>query len=268
MHTQPHTRRGFTLIEILVVIAIIAILIALALPALASARTMARQTQAISNIRQVGSSFEMYSGTYKTYPFIRKGFSAVQGDMPMPTPPGLFTIPWWPKGSVVATNSEWRLSFMWPGLMAAIAPWEENYKIWVSPGRTAILPEPESGDMRIDPESMVSILYSNSFIGAPKLWSTEGQGGTEEAMIRAVQPADVVLPSSKAMLYDADIAYIRKTPPQRDGHYDHPTPIQFADGHADVKNPLEAAETFANPLNALDRTALHNTKDGVRGRDY
>ena len=57
-------RNAFTLIELLVVIAIIAILAAILFPVFAQAKAAAKKTQAISNLKQIGTSVQMYLADY------------------------------------------------------------------------------------------------------------------------------------------------------------------------------------------------------------
>jgi prepilin-type N-terminal cleavage/methylation domain-containing protein len=58
------TRRGFTLVELLVVIAIIATLVALLLPNLSSARSSANASASSSNLSTFGRGFELYASTH------------------------------------------------------------------------------------------------------------------------------------------------------------------------------------------------------------
>jgi len=68
MHSR-YRRRGFTLVELLVVIGIIAILVAMLLPSLTRARVQASRVQCLSNMRQTLVATFMYSATYQDYPF-------------------------------------------------------------------------------------------------------------------------------------------------------------------------------------------------------
>lgn len=61
-------QRGFSLVELLVVLAIVGLLIALILPAIQQSRAAARRTACLNNLRQLGIAFHSYHDTHSLLP--------------------------------------------------------------------------------------------------------------------------------------------------------------------------------------------------------
>ncbi len=71
-------RRGFTLVELLVVVAVIAILAAMLLPALSSARSAADSAACRGNLHQLSLGMDMYVLQEGTYPVWGSAFAAIR----------------------------------------------------------------------------------------------------------------------------------------------------------------------------------------------
>jgi prepilin-type N-terminal cleavage/methylation domain-containing protein len=106
--------RAFTLIELLIVIAIIAILAALLLPSLASARTLAQSTRCLSNQRQLGLAWTAYAADARE----RVMPLAYWRQREIGTGPQVF---WWGTHGTTNTAPDFARGFIAPYLDTALA---------------------------------------------------------------------------------------------------------------------------------------------------
>jgi prepilin-type N-terminal cleavage/methylation domain-containing protein/prepilin-type processing-associated H-X9-DG protein len=134
--------RGFTLVELLVVIGVIAILIAMLLPALTKAKKQARSTVCLSNLRQMGTAWNIYLNDYK-------------GRLP-------FYI--WHQNPDSLTGDAWA-SFIWHGYWVGVLC---DYKI---PSNSLVCPE------AVDPVPFNTKASGNGGFGLVfNCWSGQFQG--------------------------------------------------------------------------------------------
>lgn len=238
---------GFSLIELLVIIGVIAVLIAILLPALAGASRSAKMMASASNLRQIGIVMETYTQAERAYP------TAVDDEFGEPS---FYT---YACPGVQIRIEHWQIVRQWPAVVEPYAPWAEYREVFVAP----------SADRDDDTCGWPSsYIYSASFVARPATWIE----GTEPdpRLLGSVSPNEVVFPSAKALAWDAEMPYIDKTIPVIGLDIARPTPILFADLHTVQKTPALATAPAPNVLNPpiIGNARLHNTPEGVRGRDY
>jgi prepilin-type N-terminal cleavage/methylation domain-containing protein/prepilin-type processing-associated H-X9-DG protein len=120
-HTDTCRYRGsgFTLVELLIVIAIIAVLLSLLLPAIQSAREAGRRSQCKNNLKQIGLACRLHHETYGVFPpgwaqapaTVPQGGTLVQGGhgtfpflLPFLEQQALANLYRWDKGSQKPEN--------------------------------------------------------------------------------------------------------------------------------------------------------------------
>lgn len=246
------SRNGFTLVELLVSIGIIALLIAIAVPALGGARDRSRELGSSVNLRSIGQIFEMYTQNAK-------------GLYPAPIPDRFYPDPN-PAMSQI-TMSHWQASNRWASLFLDDYPWAEHEQMYLSPGATRDL---SPGPVVVTTFS--SYRYSSSFLGHPRVWSGEKIPDNDwETLEQSVKHSMVRYPSAKVLMWDEELGYIREKL-QRDRWFNilEKSPMLFADQHVETRIQAEASDPVQNfaPFAAYPYRKLHGTRDGVFGRDY
>jgi prepilin-type N-terminal cleavage/methylation domain-containing protein len=189
----PTPRKGgFTLVELLVVIGIIAVLISMLLPALNTARAAAQQTVCLSNLRQFGNANAMYVNAWKVH-LPHKLSSNYEWEVT-----GGSANPWFPWYN----DPDLRKSMAWSFDAVPGSKWISVPQKWVCPAATAAQNDPTRGpyDLRLVYGFNIQV-------------TTAGEWGVYNAATMAMQglrPGEVKRSSEVIMVADAVSAAIAK----------------------------------------------------------
>jgi len=123
MYSFNRNRRGFTLVELLVVITIIIILAAILFPVFARVRRAAQKTSCLSNLREIGNAVRMYTNDWdECYPLVSGFGPALDPAQSLWSAGG---TGWINTRSDEMSESRWLPNLLWPYI--------KNSKLWLCP---------------------------------------------------------------------------------------------------------------------------------------
>jgi prepilin-type N-terminal cleavage/methylation domain-containing protein/prepilin-type processing-associated H-X9-DG protein len=238
MRANRRAKTGFTLIELLVVVAIIAILAALLLPALSRAKAQSLGTACMSNSRQLGLAWRLYTDDNADR-LVNNGvfngwtvFSAPQTGQPIELPNWVYGIMDW-SASPDNTNSQ----LIADGLLF---PYTKQARIYKCPADRYLSPEQVSSGFaqRVRSVSMNAFLKGSAVPG--QYWVPGFAAYGKEGEMTAPPPSQlwVFADENPDTINDGwlvtDMANANQWDDMPGSYHQGACPFTFADGHSEL----------------------------------
>ncbi|MCA9289038.1 MAG: prepilin-type N-terminal cleavage/methylation domain-containing protein [Phycisphaerales bacterium] len=246
--------RGFTLVELLVVLAVLMLLLAMVIPTLRGSKRQAMQAAGFATQRQLLAGLELYASDFGG----QMPYLARRGD-PLANLEGPASLNW--DGYFRDQSQHWHTLV--------------NPRYVGLPSEAIAVPEslaPSGVAGRYAPDGTLhGVRYhlTHTAFAAPALWRdrTIGeQNGLDLSLLRSVRLDEVQAPGSKGLLIDIAMGFMN---PDGDPLGGPGMPVGWADGSVsllDLSVPDRRRYVLVPPLGASG-WPVWSTKEGVAGRD-
>jgi prepilin-type N-terminal cleavage/methylation domain-containing protein len=257
---RPLRARGWTLVEVIVSITIVAILMSLVLGLVARTRAAGRQARSLSNLRQHVTIFTQYTMDWReSWPvFIRPGPWRINHQMPY-----FLAADLWPHYLTISGyyNHLGLDAFYSPDApLNDVMGWDRGMRVQLLSGRNGT--------------ALSHYGYCCTFLADPAFWNVHTRTGPEQW--RATKVPEVVFPSHKTLLYCL-YPWLWRNIPQSPLANDLRIDWGMVDGSAiriherdTIPNQVSGDGPQWYYLGAVHSSPLppgSHTLDGLRGRD-